>query len=142
MSRAGVLDSEATTPKFPNWFEVAATLDKPQAEDILTAMEEKTFIVMSEQQLVLWRTYERQLDAVLEIASTNPKRVPGFKFASQEGWVVNESECRTIASALQSYLKSTDIRPEGFDIDIVNDLLEEWIAFNELAALHDGYTIS
>jgi hypothetical protein len=105
MDAAGALSHE-TPPDPPQWtegideeraLELEAVIDEPALEADLSAAERRAV-----------RSMRSAVELVRRTPSLEPRRVPAFKFASCDGWIVNDTECRILAEALSSYAAAFD----------------------------------
>lgn len=87
MYLAGVLDEEA---EMPQWPERPKDL-KEERDDDPRAIE-----------------LEKQRDATRATRSTDPGKVPIFKFGSNDGWIVTPEESRLIADKVDAMLAKID----------------------------------
>ena len=84
-------------------------------------------------------------------ASRKKGTVPVYKFCWNEGLVVTAKEASMIADALArhdvlgpEFLKKhfPKVKPGSVEMDIFNQLLGLWIAYNRVAAANNGYAIT
>ncbi len=94
----------------------------------------------------------RAAEAVmLATPSRQPGKVPGFKFGSNDGWIVTPAECAIIAAELALVPGQIDQRHVdhvnasgrgGFgSIADLRRFVVEWHDYNRVAADHDGYEV-
>jgi hypothetical protein len=106
-------------------------------------------------------------EAARSATGGDPSKVPGYKFESNEGWLVTPAECRSLAAGLRAALEGrgdalfptgivTDAvieeltaslhleGQEGFQpsIDEARESALAWIDYNERAAAHGGYRVT
>ncbi len=86
-------------------------------------------------------------DKLLKTESEIGGAVPAFKFTSNSGWLVAPAECAIIASRLEEALSVDPVslhpleNPDAASLDDYMTLLREWVAYNHLAAKHEGYRV-
>jgi hypothetical protein len=113
------------------WDKVYALFDRPADDDPPTSVR-KTKPTYKE--LRLMQNYLHELDHEISARCKEPGKVPSMKFEGNDGFHVTAEECLVIAYRLYKYLEKTkNVKDRKF--------IEEFAAFNELAAKHDGYEV-
>lgn len=113
MTAAGVLDWDGARGEFPE-----------PPEELQARMEE------GDEEAE--RAWDDKLLPFLGQRSGDPKKVPGFKFCSNDGWWVTPEECELIAAALGGEVSTEALEAE---IDRYN---EEHVAWMREAKLLEG----
>lgn len=154
MSRAELLDDDVDVdwPEFPpaGWDEERAwmlveAIDAERAEDSSDpdgALRVEPPPTLPERVAVT--SYLAARDAVRAVRSPNPARVPTAKFCSNDGWLVTPDECLVLARGLRRALD--DVGPALWEVEDLSDhearrWIEQWIAYNALAAENGGYHV-
>lgn len=90
--------------------------------------------------------YKTARDRWAQTRSPQADKVPGFKFQSNDNWLVTPEECSLIAAALDKLLADPPknlgetIGFEG-DAEELMELVEDWRDYNFVASTHGGYTV-
>ena len=148
MDAAGVLDGDSRPPPpHPDWPEPGNRQDR--ANDIIQHLEGGTppAVPATAEELEQCRQFKAVFDAMVQSRSPVPGKVPGYKFGSNEGWLVTPEECSLIAAALERLLADLpdDLAEQiGWEdsVDALIEWIEDWMDYNRVAAAHGGYTVS
>jgi hypothetical protein len=84
------------------------------------------------------------LDALREVRSPDPARVPAIKFQTAAAWVVDAAECRLIGAGLRRALEAQGAAlwaGLGLDDATAAAWLAQWVLFNDLGAACGGYLV-
>jgi hypothetical protein len=154
MQRAELLDDDVDVdwPEFPpaGWDDERAwtlveAIEAERAEDTDHpdgALEIEPPPTLPERVAVT--NYLAARDVVRAVRSPDPALVPAVKFSSNDGWLVTPEECLLIAHGLRRALdESGPALWEGEDITDheARRWIEQWIAYNLLAADNGGYRV-
>jgi hypothetical protein len=153
MSVAFLLDEKTPAPQLPRWGDVGLSPERGQElfelfvyrpkpgqqtlDDVLTPEERPAFI-----------EYLARFEAATGQPAP-PGQALGYKFRTNDGWLVTPDECRVIAHGLDEDLADhrddliRGLRHRGYSrtLDTVRDLLVWWAQYNRVAADHGGYGV-
>ena len=148
MRRAGVVDEDTPEPDLSeHWPPPTIAEDRFDELDAFFQDGEELDEPPTRAEEELYRAAEATVRRLAEVQSTDPHRVPAFKFCSNSDWWVSPAESRAIASGLREALASApaDLYPfgagEGPPLESFVDLLAEWAAYNSVAAACGGYRV-
>lgn len=78
----------------------------------------------------------------LTTAARERRRVPAFKFLSNDGWLVSSEECLIIAEALEGYTPSDDVLLKwNLTPTEARTWIGEFVTYNRKASKHGGYRV-
>jgi hypothetical protein len=142
MTQAGLLDEQVEAPDLSAVWPPRG-IDQDRAEWIAEALSDEEAQIdppLSQRELTLVRTAQEEMDKLLASRSPAIGRVPAYKFASNDGWIVTSQECELISKALTPPL---DLRTDGMTDKQkeVLQIISEWSRFNAAAALNGGYRV-
>lgn len=92
-------------------------------------------------------------EAVKKVSSPQPGKVPGIKFCSNDGWIVTEKECGTLADALLKLLDEEEeifyqkysFEKGGYERQIISyserQFVQEFAEYCRKAAGDGGFTV-
>lgn len=148
MAEAGVLDSESAPPPFTATWPPQGMEESRASEvyDYLEKGEEPLTPPATAAELELCGQYKATHDIWAQTPSPQPGRVPGYKFATNDGWLVTPEECGLIAAAVEKLLADL---PEDLaervgweeSTDSMIEWIEDWLDYNRVAATHGGYKV-
>jgi len=161
MNITDVLDNDARCPSLPNWppkglsREATETLGEEFSEVFSRRERRSQMKGLSVRDRAILVGYHAKTDAALgslstEVSRSKPpgcRRVPHYKFQTNDWWLVSPEECRSIARVMAWLL--------AHDEDLIVDLSEEfrvdrkqavewvqrWTSYNRLAARCGGYRV-
>ncbi len=120
MEEVGVLDWDADYGEFPSY-------DPPEDAD-------------EEAEEAYDKEHEKRCEPIKSQGSSKPDMVPGFKFCSNDGWIVTPDECLIIAKKLLS--RSTDNEKTCEDVIEENREFErEFAEYCQHAASQGGFSV-
>lgn len=140
MGVAGVLDFEARHPKWPKWPPKGMSEERAEQLESIRFENEDADAPTTPPTRAEMEQIEAHRQAETEVRSKRSRKrgkVPGFKFGSNDGWIVTPEECLLIAEAVREVLACG----AEWDPKSVLLLILRWAAYNELAAEHGGYKV-
>jgi len=152
MHKAGVIDTNLSSPEFPWPPEGFAEERVAEIEEWVFQDSEPEAEPTDDEKKVL-RPLRKQVAQIRGTRSRNPELVPAFKFQTNDGWIIDEEECLLIADALRdavarsrkfmglfsSFLPSKE--ETGISKKEAAEWILNWAAYNELASRHGGYKV-
>ncbi|MCA9099426.1 MAG: hypothetical protein KDA36_13610, partial [Planctomycetaceae bacterium] len=85
---------------------------------------------------------KKSQDLLLRTESSTPGKIPGFKFGSNDGWVITPAECRAINSAIARIKSDPDRLFEVCTTEEAKSVLESWGEFVRVSETVGGFTVS
>jgi len=148
MKRVGILDTTTPEPDLSaHWPPPGIDEDRfDELQEFFDAGEELDD-PPSADEAAIQRQAESALLRLTEIQSSDPRRVPLFKFCSNDDWWVSPRECAAIAKALDAAIASSPEalysfpENEGPPLDQFIDVLRAWSTFNLVASSNGGYRV-
>lgn len=131
MEAAGALDWDTEMPSWPD-------ID-PELEERLDSEDDK----VREQAEA---EYDELTDGLRETRSEDPGKVPGFKFCSNDGWVILPEECRALAERLKAMppeqiLEAVRGDSKDDEKEWLLDYVKEYAEFCAEAAERNGFAV-
>lgn len=105
MCNAGAL-ADDDTPPWPAWPAGVAFEHEQLLEDALDDPTREASLSREDRKLV-W-SKRTAIEARRRVRSRSSQKVPGFKFESNDGWIVEQDECRWIAEKLRAFAATFD----------------------------------
>lgn len=128
-----------------------ARIQAPRAEALLAYFEAEDSLepLPTPKERGWYQSFCAERDAWRSTMSKNPRKVPGFKYRSNDDWIVSTKEAATVAKALAELLSDDD--SFEFLCDILHatrreeaslrSALEKFRVFNEKTAKAGGYGV-
>ncbi len=150
LSTMDALD-DAAPPEEPAWPAAGSPIESARAEAMMAHFdgEEPLSPALSAAEKRAWSAYAKQREKWRATKSASRKKVLGFKFQSNDGWVVARSEAAVIAKAIEALLADDDAFELLMDIlDVgrgaekgLRAALSSFQKFNAKCAAREGYTV-
>ena len=150
MCYADMLDEDCECPELPEWPPPRLCTGRVKELGHLAGMRRccrsfnRTSGRLSKPRLKKWQSATGQV-------STEPGKVPWYKFQTNDGLLATPDECRSIDEGLVRALEDRDwleeilrgLEEQGYDRteETIGDLLRPWASYNRVAAQHGGYRI-
>jgi hypothetical protein len=153
MSVADLLDKETAAPELPRWEDVGLSTERGQELfDYWVYRPEPGRPTLADVLEPHERPAVAEYLARFEAATGQPappERALGYKFRTNDGWLVTPDECLVIADGLDEALTNfrgtlvLELRWRGYSHteESIADLLSPWAKYNRVAADHGGYRV-
>jgi hypothetical protein len=153
MAVARLLDEETAAPKLPRW--PPGKMTQERAEELWPYLFEPAkpgqaalADILAPHERSIVSKYLTRFEAATGKPAP-PGKALGYKFRSNDGWLVTPDECRVIADGLDVALAERrddlvrGLQDRGYSrtLDTVSDLLGWWAQYNRVAADHGGYRV-
>lgn len=149
MAAAGLLDEEVPVPLLPDWPPLGLTTER--AGELQASLHDSAKLdeLIQPHERTAVAEFLGHFTGATGQRSAYEGRVPGYKFRSNDGWLVTPEECRVIADGLDAALDGERdelvhrLRERGYSrtADTVWDLLFWWAKYNRVAVDHGGYRV-
>ncbi len=150
LATADALD-DAEPPDGPSWPPKGAKIRAARAEALFAHFEGEEALEPSPtpKERASYDSFCRNRDVWRATPSQKPNKVPGFKFGSNDGWIVSKEEASVVAKALAEVLgddASFALLRDILDVTRGEDAatraaLEKFRAFNAKTAKGEGYAV-
>jgi hypothetical protein len=154
MIKARIADRNFAAPPLSDW-PPKGVLSEERAEELADwawwgEMPGKPPTESEMQRLQPWRD---ALERWRRTPSTEPGRVPAFKFCTNDGWIVTPEECTIIANGLEAGVTRSrrvlgrfrgivpSPRRSGIPRDEAAQWILQWAGYNRAAAQLGGYSV-
>lgn len=156
MSEVGLIDTQFLPPDFEEPWPPAG-MDEDRADEILQYLDENDEADAAARygasELAAICKYQAARNAWASLGCPEPGKIPSYKFGSDDNPIVNPTECRVVAEAMEKLLQELDEDEDRLtelaervgwdgDPDDLYGLIEEWQEYNEVAAKYGGYRLS
>ena len=154
MSVADLLDEATAAPELPRWEDFGLSVERwEELSDYWVYGSKPGQPTLAEALKPHERPAVAEYLTRFEAATGQPAppgKALGYKFRTNDGWLVTPDECRVIADGLEAALAKRraklvrGLQARGYSDhskESVADLLSPWAKYNRIAADHGGYRI-
>lgn len=141
MSAAGLLDEECESPDFDAT--IPDGIDEERFEQIVDALEfgDEPDPPLTDVERRAIEQARKDQELLLAVQSPNSGHSPGFKFGSNDGWIITPEECAAIGVAMAELMADPDQLAEICPTDESKAVIESWCEFVRVAGPAGGFVV-